>query len=145
MKLTEVNKLKAYTQNEFSDDIVYLTIKANSKLTTLLKKACVESLSEVEESFYIGDFESESKNFSFKRFKAKSIFYRELNSDTAKNILYACDFLNNGLIKIPFYSVYKQSDFLSAFQSELKRLIELLIGENVEREISFNLTDTETA
>ena len=144
-KLTEVNKLKAYTRNEFdaNGDIIYLTIKFNKELAELLKKACANSLPEIEDNFIVGENEEgETQRFNFQRYKAKAIFYRELGRNTsAKNILYAIELLNNGLIKIPFYSVYKESEFLNEFQTDLKRLSELLIGENLEREISFNLSE----
>ena len=146
VKLTEIHKLKAYTRNEFdtNGDIIYLTIKVNKCLSGLLKKACVENIPTTEESFNVGESESgESKSFEFQRYKAKSIFYRELSRNTnAKNILYAVKLLDEGLIKIPFYSVYKETEFLKEFQNELKKLSELLIGENLEREISFNLSET---
>ena len=145
-KLTEIHKLKAYTRNEFdaNGDIIYLTIKVNESLAELLKKACAESLPEVEERFGVGENEEgNTQYFNFQRYKAKAIFYRELGRNTnSKNILYAIELLNNGLIKIPFYSVYKEGEFLREFQSELKTLSELLIGENLEREISFNLSET---
>jgi len=144
-KIIEVTKLKAYTQNEFdtNGDIVYLTIKVNAPLKELLKSACADSLDNVSESIYTGEDESgHEQSFSFMRYKAKAIFYRELNRHNgARNILYSVELLDNGLIKIPFYSVYKENDFLSGFQNELKRLTELLIGENLEREISFNLSE----
>jgi len=144
-KLIEVNKLKAYTRNEFDSngDVVYLTIKLNEALADLLKKAIAENLPEVEERFNVGENEAgSSQYFNYMRYKAKAIFYRELRSNNAKNILYSKDLLDLRIVKIPFYSVYRQNEFLSDFQSELKILSELLIGENLEREISFNLCET---
>jgi len=150
MKLTEVNKLKAYTRNDFSaeGDKVILTIKVNDILAKLLKKACVVTLDPMNDSFNVGENDTgETEYFNFKRYMAKTIFYRELGSNGiyAKNILYSKDLLDNGIIEIAFYSVYQQNRFLSNFQNSLKTLTELLIGENLEREISFNLSETTTA
>jgi len=145
-KLIEVNKLKASTRNEFDTDgdTLFLTIKVNKVLSELLKKACVLNLDSLEDSFYTGEDDIGNRQyFEFKRFKAKTIFFKELqNNNSTKNILYSVDLLNNGVVKIPFYSVYSQTEFLNSFQSTLKILIELLIGENIEREITFNLSET---
>ena len=145
-KLIEINKLKASTRNEFDTDgdTLFLTIKVNKVLGELLKKACVLNLDNIEDEFYTGEnTDGDRQSFEFERFKAKTIFYRELSgNNSAKNILYSVDLLNNGIIKIPFYSVYSQTEFLEQFQRSLKTLIELLIGENVEREITFNLSET---
>ena len=146
MKLTDINKLRAYTRNEFDSngDIVYLTIKINDELKELLKKACVLNIETINDSFRVGtDDEGETKYFTFDRYKAKTIFYRDLNT-TSKNVLYSVLLLTDGVLKIPFYKIYSQTEFLENFQRELKTLTELLIGENIEREISFNLATTET-
>jgi hypothetical protein len=145
--LQEVNKLKAYTRNEFdaSGDKVILTIKVNKELKELLKRACCLDMEPVSDSVNTGDNENgESQYFNFERYKAKTIFYKELGRYSIKNILYCKELLDTGKIAISFYSVYRQNEVCEFFQAELKTLIELLIGENIEREISFNL-DTPTA
>lgn len=143
MELSEIQKLKAYVSNEFNTngDILYLTIKFNKQLRDLLKKACVLEMDKTEEEFYTGRDQSENTQyFKFKRYKAKTLFFKELQ-ERARAFLYSVKLLDKGKIKIPFYSIYNQTDFLNNFQISLKKLIELLIGENIQREISFNLSE----
>lgn len=143
-KFIEVHNLKAYTQKSFNEngESVDLKITFHKELITLLKTATTNSKIACEKNLGLevinedGDISRES--FVFERYAVKRIFFKELYG-AFKECIFHKSLFDDGSAMFNFGSLRTLNDFKTEFQDNLKKLIEMLLGEGVKQEIEFKL------